>query len=127
MSKIVEATCESGVVKVMGLTISDAVIYSKGVANSTGVLIIDGAQSFYLASSALDLETTLTKLITALDKTSMAFIKVGTTLTAIGAGMTGPTTAPPPTLVSDVLDINAKATDIATAKTELTTLKGGLI
>jgi len=111
MSKILQATCISGVVSYEGFPV-EAEILSEGVGESEGVLILQGDKAFYIASNATDLKTTLEKLTNALTK-------VTETLTAIGAGMTGPTTAPPPTLAANVVTINL-------AVTELTTLMGAL-
>lgn len=64
MAKILEATCEAGIVKVEGFVIQNAVILSLGGApSSTGVLIIDGASSYFVASSALDVKTLITNLV----------------------------------------------------------------
>ena len=112
MTKSLAATCENGVVKVAGKTVSGAVILSEGVGASTGVAYFDKDQIFYVASNASDLKTTIEKLIDVLTQ-------VGSTLTSIGAGMTGPTTAPPPTLATDVAALN-------TIKAALNTLKGQL-
>lgn len=111
MSKILQATCKTKSVKWEGAPV-EAEILSEGNGESTGVLLLEKDKAFYLTSNATDLKLTLEKLIDALTK-------VTETLTAIGSGMTGPTTAPPPTLATNVTAINAIVT-------ELTTLKGNL-
>lgn len=111
MSKILEATCISKAVKWEGAPV-EATILSEGNGESTGVLLLEKDKAFYLTSNASDLKLTLDKLINALTK-------VTETLTAIGAGMTGPTTAPPPTLATNVAAVNLLVN-------ELTTLKGNL-
>ncbi len=69
MAKILEATCDAGVVKVGSLVIDNAIILSLGAAPaSTGVLIIDGASAFFVASSALDIQTLITNIVAILDK-----------------------------------------------------------
>ncbi len=112
MTKSLAATCENGVVKVDGKTVSEAVILSEGVGSSEGVLYIDKLGCFYVASNATDLKNAIEKTVTAINK-------IGTILTSIGAGMTGATTAPPPTLPADIIELTTTAT-------ELTTLKGQL-
>jgi hypothetical protein len=111
MSKILEATCLSGVVKWEGSPV-EAEVLSEGNGQSSGVLLLEKEKAFYLTSNASDLKTTMEKLIDALTK-------VTETLTAIGSGMTGPTTAPPGVLATNVVAINLLVT-------ELTTLKGNL-
>jgi hypothetical protein len=126
VAKILEATCTGGVVKVGAIVIDDAVILSKGLGDSEGVLLIEEFQSTYIPSQASDLEDTLTQLIAALEKVADAVTKTSTTFTSVGAGMTGPTTAPPPTLAVDVALLVTYATAITAAKTQLETLKGVL-
>lgn len=111
MAKVLQATCENGQVTCQGQEI-DATILSEGVGSSSGIVVIDEYNVYYVATTSPDLETTLTKTISAIQK-------IATTLTAIGAGMTGPTTAPPPTLAADVTEINGYATDLETLKGEL--------
>jgi hypothetical protein len=111
MSKILEASCISKVVKWEGSPV-EAEILSEGNGESEGVLILEKDKAFYLASNATDLKLTLEKIADALTK-------ITETLTAIGAGMTGPTTAPPPSLAVNVASVNLLVT-------ELETLKGNL-
>lgn len=112
MTKALNATCLNGVVKVGTLVIDGAEIFSDGVGNSEGVLFIDNGKFYYFPSTTSDLKTTIEKLISALNK-------IGTTLTSIGAGMTGATTSPPPTLAADVLFLTGIATDLTTLKETL--------
>ncbi len=126
MSKALAATCVGSVVSVGGIPVSVATIFSKGVAQSSGVAFLDEDKAFYFANTAPDLETTLTQVVNALDQAVTAINKVADTLTAIGGGMTGPTTAPPPTLITNVAAITAATVQITTAKTALNTLKGSL-
>jgi hypothetical protein len=125
MSRVLEASCEDGVVTVQGLEI-EAEIFTEGLGQSTGIVIIDKDKAYYVASSSANLKTTIEKVIAVIEDLADALTQVGTTLTSIGAGMTGPTTAPPPTLAADVLAINAKVVELNATKTELNTLKGDL-
>lgn len=112
MSEIVDATCEASVVTADGVPVEIAEILSKGLGSSSGVLVIREGKAVYIANTVADLETTIDKLISALNQ-------LVTIITAVGAGMTGPTTAPPPTLATDLAGLTTLAT-------ELTTLKGQL-
>lgn len=113
MSKILDATCSAaGIVTCEGATITEAQVLSDGKQASEGLLIIQNGKVYYLTLSVSDLKTTIEKL-------SAAVGQIATTLTSIGAGMTGPTTAPPPTLATDVATLNS-------IKAELDTLKGAL-
>jgi len=127
MSKILPATASaSSQVTVDGLVVAAAEILSEGKQASSGVILFQGENVYYLTSSATDIKTTIEKLVDSLDKISSVLTTIGTTLTSIGAGMTGPTTAPPGTLATDVATINSKATEITAIKSELNTLKGAL-
>lgn len=113
MSKILNATCSANSeVTAEGTIVEDAVILSEGKQQSSGVLLMQGDKATYLTSSATDIKTTIEKLSDALDK-------IKDILQSIGAGMTGATTAPPPTLAADL-------TEIASIKTELDNLKEAL-
>lgn len=113
MSKILPATCDaSGKVTADGVVVPGAVVLSLGKQASSGILLLDTDKAWYFPSSATDIETTIEKVAQALDKT----ISI---LNSIGANMTGPTTAPPPTLVTDLANLT-------TIKGELDALKGAL-
>lgn len=112
MTKVIEASCVTGIVTAEGVPVTGTTILSGGVGESEGVLILEEDKKTYLANTTPDLKTTIEKVIAALNK-------IGTTLTSIGAGMTGPTTAPPGTLATDVLELT-------TIATELEVLKGAL-
>jgi hypothetical protein len=111
MSKILEATCEAGVVTSQGVAV-EATILSEGMGASEGVLVLEGVQASYITSNASDLKTTLEKVVNALTK-------IGETLTAIGGGMTGPSTAPPPALPANVAEINSLIAELSTLKENL--------
>lgn len=112
MSRIIPATCEAGTVTADGVEVEGAEILSSGEGASSGKLLIDGPTATYFTSNAPDISQTI-------DKINEALNKLVTILTSIGAGMTGPTTAPPPTLATDLSEITAIVS-------ELTTLKGQL-
>jgi hypothetical protein len=112
MSKILEASCVGGVVTADGVPVPAADILSEGVGASEGVLMLEGEQAKYLPSSAGDIKT-------AIEKTVSAIQTVAQILTAIGASMTGPTTAPPPSLAADLGDLAATLTELTTLKETL--------
>lgn len=128
MSKanILPATCENNTVTAEGVTVTPVRILSVGKGQSSGLLVMHGEQCFYVTSSALDLKTTIEKVIAAITDINAALTQIGTTLTSIGAGMTGPTTAPPGTLPADVVTINSKVTALNTTKSQLSDLKEAL-
>lgn len=113
MSKILSATCSAdGKVTADGVEVVGAIILSEGKQASSGMAVMDGEQVWYLTSSATDIKTTI-------EKAADAITKIANLFTAMGAGMTGPTTAPPPTLATDVVAIQQVVT-------ELNQLKGAL-
>jgi len=111
LSKILPANCESEEVTIEGQQV-EASILSEGIGASNGVALIDKEQVTYITSNATDIKTTLEKLTESLDKAVLIF-------TSIGAGMTGPTTAPPPTLAVDLAEITAISTELKALKDEL--------
>jgi hypothetical protein len=126
VSNVRAATIQSGVVKVGSLPVADSVILSQGLGDSSGVLVIQGGLSYYIAKTSPDLDSTIQKSMDALEDLASVLNTIAMTLTSIGAGMTGPTTAPPPTLAVDVASIVSKATEITATRTALNTLKGAL-
>lgn len=112
MSKALEASCVAGIVKVGQTPVPGATLLSEGIAPSEGILILEEDKATYLAKTSPDLKTTL-------DKVSSAITKISTILTSIGAAMTGPTTAPPPTLVSDVAELLATNVELIALKSSL--------
>jgi hypothetical protein len=113
LSKILDATCNAaGLVSAEGVTVPAAEVLSEGKQASAGLLFLDGEKARYLPSSATDIKTTLEKMASALTT-------IATALTSIGAGMTGPTTAPPPTLAADVASIASVVTQINVLKEAL--------
>lgn len=127
MSKILIATANaSGLVTADGKQVPAAEVLSEGKQASTGLLFIDGDKLYFMPSSATDIASTIEKAVDALTSVADAVTKIATTFTAVGAGMAGPSTAPPPTLPADVTAITGYATEIQAAITELNTLKGAL-
>ena len=110
MSKILSATCDaSGKVTCEGVEIPEAIVLSLGKQASSGLLYIEADKAWYFPSSATDIESTL-------DEISKALEKIAAILQAIGAGMTGPTTSPPPTLATDLVALNMIKADVDTLK-----------
>ncbi len=126
MTKVLQATCTAGIVKVGALPVPSATVLSEGVASSEGLLFLDEELKTYIPRNSQDLKANLDGLTSSLTDLCAALTQVATTLTAIGAGMTGPTTAPPPTLAVQVALITSKVTSITATNVTLTTLKGAL-
>lgn len=126
MSNILEATCVGSVVTCESVPVPAAEILSEGIGSSSGLLFLQDDKAYYLPSSALDIKTTIEKLIAAIDSINPALTEIASTLTAIGAGMTGPATAPPVTLPTSVATISAKVVELTATKALLNTLKGAL-
>ena len=112
MSKVLEASCVGNVVTCEGLVLDGAEILSEGVGDSEGIVLIDGEKIYYIAKTTPDVADTIEKVAEML--TSIKLI-----LTSIGSGMTGPTTAPPGTLVADLLALQLKITALETLGSNL--------
>jgi hypothetical protein len=126
VSKVLAATCVAGIVKVGALVVPAAEVLSEGVASSSGIVILDEDKAYYVAENSPDLKSTIEKVIDSLEDLASVLNTIATTLTSIGAGMTGPTTAPPPTLAVNVATIISKAAEITASRAELLALKGAL-
>lgn len=131
MSKILDATCQGGVVTVDEVPVPGTRILSKGTGQSEGVLLVQGRKKTYVPKAAPDLEATLDRLIAALDKavtalnqTASALQTLDTSGFLIAADMGVPS---PPQVASNISQIQSAASDISTAKGDLETLKGNLI
>ncbi len=111
MARIIAASCVNGQVTVEGVAI-EAEILSAGVASSQGVVILQDDNVWYVATNSVDLQSVI-------EKTAELVNLCATLFTSIGAGMTGPTTAPPPTLAVDVLNIQTKASVLDALKDNL--------
>jgi hypothetical protein len=83
MIKVLQATCEGGVVTVEGQEITPDLILSEGVGASSGVLIIDADKSYYVAKTSPDLKSAITSLVAILDQAIVV-------LTTLDAGMVVP-------------------------------------
>lgn len=113
MSKVLFAECDgSEKIFVDGLEVPDAVILSEGKQASDGILVIEGELVKYLTSSAADLKTALEKMAVGLDK-------VKASIDLLSTGLTGATSAAPPTLAVSLAEIDS-------VKTELEQLSGAL-
>src|SRR5690606_12173371 len=104
-------------------------ILSKGQGQSQGALILDGGKKTYIPNTQPDLETTLTHLITALEKVVTALNQAAAGLQAhdtAGFLITGGAPSPP-IAAANIAEIQSAAMEIEAAKGELETLKGNLI
>lgn len=130
MTTTLAATCVDGVVKVLGVTVPDAHILSEGIGASTGTLLVFGGEAYYIARTSPDLDTTLQKIITALEKTKDALDSaVGALNSHDNAGFLIAATAgvpSPPLAALDISDLASAADDIENVKEELETLKDSL-
>lgn len=126
MSRVVEATCEDGIVSFLGTQIEGVEVLSAGAGQSSGIMIIDGEKAYYVATNAGDLDFTIQYLIDTIEDVASALQTVADTLTAIGTGMTGASTAPPGALPGNVTTINNKIVELNQTKDDLTELKGEL-
>ncbi len=107
MSQILNASCIANVVTVEGKPVH-ANILSEGVKASTGLALIESDNVNYVTSNASDIKDLISSLTTLIQLVSDTF-------TAIGTGMTGPTTAPPASLPASIVAL-------ALIKTTLTTM-----
>ena len=89
MSNSRDATCTGGIVTCEGKPVQSAIILSEGLGNSSGVLIMQEGKQYYIAKTTPDVKEIITHLNDLIPKLITAF-------TSIASGMTGPTTAPPP-------------------------------
>jgi len=127
LSKILPASADSsGKVSASGVEIPGAVILGEGKQASIGIAIFDTQNVWYIPEFSSDVKTTIEKIIEMIDELASCLTTISNSLTSIGAGMTGPTTAPPPTLPTDVVSITAKVTELNATKAALNTLKGAL-
>lgn len=109
--KFIDASCQNNQVTADGKVVP-AEILSQGKKSSTGVMLMDEDKRAYLTSNATDIADLITKLESLVQLISDTF-------SAIGSGMTGPTTAPPGSLPTSI-------TQLATIKSQLDTMKVNL-
>lgn len=112
MSKILAATCVAGVVTAEGVPVPAAVVLSAGVAQSSGILIVDADKAWYIALSSSDLKTTIEKVSQALTQTATGLASAGPTLDSLVPGSGAP--------------VSAAAVQINAIVVELTALKEAL-
>lgn len=112
MSKILSATCTANVVTCEGKPVPSAIILSEGIGDSSGVLILQGDKQYYVAKTTPDVKEIITQLNDLIPKLITAF-------TSIASGMTGPTTAPPPSLATDLAALTAVNTQLIALKAML--------
>jgi hypothetical protein len=87
MPKALSASCIAGVVTVEGVPIPGAVILSEGVSSSTGYVIIDEADIYYVAKTSPDLKTTIGTVSQRFTDIANMFTAVDVQLAAMsGAG-----------------------------------------
>jgi hypothetical protein len=68
MSKIIDASCQAGVVTADGVPVTTAEVLSEGVASSTGILVMDEDRQYYVTSSAQDLSGMIESMTTILEQ-----------------------------------------------------------
>lgn len=112
MTRVVQASCSGGEVTAEGVKVETAVILSEGEGESQGALVMDREKQFYIPNTTPDLNTTLEKLIAALNHVVTGLNAAGSALDGISGGAGVPVTA--------------AATQITPIVTELETLKGAL-
>jgi len=112
MSVILDATCTGKIVNTVGMPVPTAEILSEGNGPSEGVLLMQGGKQYYVTSNATDLKEVITKLNDLIPKLVTAF-------TSIASGMTGPTTAPPPSLATDLAALTAVNVQLTLLKSML--------
>lgn len=126
MSRILEATCIGGVVTSEGVPVPIAEIFSAGIAQSQGLLIMQDGKAYYITSNATDIEATLDGVSDAITTLTATIAQLITTFGSFAAAMTGPTTAPPPTLAAEMAVLTAKSAELTATKATLELLKAGL-
>lgn len=117
MSKILAANCQTKIVTVKNIPVPVAEIFSEGVGESEGILILDEDKAFFLNSSASDIKTLLEKIGTILTDLTGALTTLDTAGFNTGAGSAS---APSPPIIQD------KITAIQNAALELGILKDTL-
>lgn len=112
MSELVKAECKGGIVSIEGLAVNDVEILTEGIDQSDGILFLHKDKAFYLTSNA----TKLKEVIESLSDIADQLVQV---INSIGAGMTGITTAPPPTLQNDLAQITTLSNNLKVLKDNL--------
>lgn len=112
MPRVLNATCENGVVTAEGAQVPGAVILSEGVGSSSGLLFLDGDKKTYIGKTSPDLKTTIEKAVEAIQKIAEGLTAAGSALDGIAGGSGTPVTT--------------AATQLTPIVTALNTLKGQL-
>lgn len=123
MSKVLEATCLAGIVKVGQTPVPDTTVLSEGVGSSSGVLILEEDKKTYIAKTSPDLKSTLEQLEVALSQTATALLEVIQALGVVSAATIPPSTGG---IASNVANITVATVQLNLAKSQVTTLKGML-
>ncbi len=126
LPKTLFAQCYQGTVRADGVEVPAAWVISQGQGVSQGVLLIEGPNAYFITSNASDIKRHMEKTVDVITDLNTCLTQLVTTLTAIGAGMTGPTTAPPPTLAAQLTVISNKITTLGQSAAYLTTFKDQL-
>lgn len=116
MSKVLEASCVAGVVRVQGFVIDNAIILSGGTGSSEGVLIVDEAAAYYVTANTSDLTATLEQVITALNQTVICLTSFDTRGFLISADAGVPS---PPAVAANISQVSAAATQLGLIKEAL--------
>lgn len=126
-TKMLDATCDAtGKVTAEGSLVEEATVISQGKQASSGVLLIEREKPRYLTSNATDIVTTIEKTVTVIDAISESLNQIIIIFNEIATNMTGASTAPPPTLASDLAQITTRISTLSATKTSLNSLKGAL-
>ncbi len=122
MSKALPASCAAGVVLTGGIPVPSAEILSSGVGPSSGVLILDEDEAFYIPDTTPDLDTTLAQIITALTQVSQALAQTVLALNVLDNKPLG-ALPPVPAVTANSTAITAAAAAVTAATAQLTVLK----
>lgn len=126
-AKVLAASCSaSSVVTAEGVTVTPVTILSMGKQASTGFLIMDGEQAYYVASNALDIKTVIEKLVTVIEKSADALTQASNGLIAAGGALDGIAGGSGTSTTAAGNAITPLITQLNTVKSELNTLKGAL-
>lgn len=140
-SKVLDATCQNGIVTSQGVSVPVATVMSEGVASSVGNLIVDEEKAWYITKISPDLKKLITDLVaaisdvkSALDQVSLALTDSASALTIVDAKPVGGTgSAPAPGAAANITaittakgQIDALASSLDSKKTALSTFKDNL-
>lgn len=117
--QIFEATCTAGIVSTSTGIVPSCQILGEG-GSSSGYLIIDEEQFFYLPKTTPDVKSFLTQIETLCDKIGALCDSIKA-ITVICSAPASPSGTP----INSAVFTTAKA-EISAIKTNLTTLKGSL-